>query len=101
MTLLDCLDTLRGCGVTFKHQGGGLVLQSATFTPSPDQKAVLSAHKPLLLALLATDVAYPPEALYNAVEAYLERSAIMHGQADPETVGVVALAQARALLTAV
>ena len=100
MSLLDCLDSLRGCGVYLKHQGGGLVIQSATFIPKPDQKTILSAHKPMLLALLPPDAACPLEAVYNAIEAYLERSAIMHGEADPATVEAVALAQAQAVLSA-
>lgn len=100
MNLPDCLLSLCGYGVALLNNGGGLVVQSARVTLTEAQKATLTAHKPLLLAILPTGTAYPVGGVLNAIEAYTERVAIMQEtpSTDPATVERVALTQARKLL---
>lgn len=100
MTLPDCLESLHGYGVVMQRRGSRLVIQSATVTPSDEQKATLQTHKPLLLTLLPDGAGYPPGAVLDAVEAYQERQAIMldSGDMTPATVETVALSQAQAVL---
>lgn len=101
MTLLDCLLSLQGYGVALLNNGGGLVVQSARLNLNDTQKATLTAHKPLLLAILPTGTACPVGAVLDAVEVYQERAAIMQASGDmpPATVEAVALEQARRVLS--
>lgn len=97
MNLLDCLLSLQGYGVALLNNGGGLVVQSDRLTLTDTHKATMTAHKPLLLAILPTGAAYPVGAVLDAVEAYQERVAIMResGSTEQATIERAALAQAR------
>ncbi|OQX04482.1 MAG: hypothetical protein BWK73_36065 [Thiothrix lacustris] len=99
MTLGDCLQTMQGYGVALQRNGDGLLIQSVTFKPTDQQKAILKAFKPLLLAILPSGAGQPIGAVMDAVEAYQERQAIMdESNVLPTTVERVALAQARRVL---
>lgn len=77
MNLYECLQTMQGYGVALTNNGGGLVVQSASFALDDSHKATLAAHKPLLLAILPSGAACPVGAVLDAVEAYIEREAIV------------------------
>jgi hypothetical protein len=99
MNLPDCLQSLQGYGVALLNNGGGLIIQSASLTLTDTQKDIMKAHKPVLLAILPTGAAYPVGAVLDAVEAYLEREAIMLEAGEPAaTVVGVAAEQARCVL---
>jgi hypothetical protein len=99
MTLGDCLQSMQGYGVALQHHGDGLVIQSVTFKPTDQHKAILKAFKPLLLAIIPDGVGLSIGTLMDAVEAYQERTAIMEESEElPTTVERVALAQARRVL---
>lgn len=100
MNLTDCLESLQGYGVILRRRGDGLVIQSSTFTPTPEQKTTLKAHKALLLNLLDDGAGQTPGALVEAVGVFLERAAIMEesGDVPPVTGSGEALQQARRVL---
>lgn len=100
MNLLDCLESLQGYGVTLRRRGAGLVIQSDTFTPSWEQKAILKAYKELLLTMLDDGAGQTPGQMVEAVGIYLERQAIMQERGDvlPVTADIAALQQARRVL---
>jgi hypothetical protein len=99
MTLSDCLQTMQGFGVTLQRNGEGLAIQSNAFKPTDQQKAILKAHKALLLAILPDRAGQPIGALLDALEAYQERVAILaESNIDPLTTERIALDQAQRVL---
>lgn len=96
MELLDCLEALQGYGVTLQRRGSGLFIQSATTTPTTHQKATISTHKPLLLAILPDGDVVPVGLVMDAVEAYTERTAIMQQDTTLSASVIETTAQAQA-----
>lgn len=98
-TLTTCLHSLQGYGVHFLKRNGRLVIQSAAYSLNDEQTACLKAHKALLLSILPLDVANTTSTLLDALEAYLEREAIMLESSETLALAQsVALQQAQAVL---
>lgn len=101
MSLEDCLEALSGYEVTFTAKGGVLSIKSPTLVLNDQHKAMLSAHKPLLLAILSDGRPYMPRAILNALEAYWEREAITLESGVPhELIATLSLEQAHRILNA-
>ena len=91
-TLTTCLHSLQGYGVHFLNRNGRLVIQSTAYQLNEEQTTYLKAHKALLLSILPLEVTHTTSTLLDAVEAYLEREAIMLEASE-----TLALAQSIAL----
>lgn len=98
-TLIPCLESLQGYGVSFLKRNSRLVIQSTSYQLNSVQMACLKAHKALLLSILTLDVAHTTSTLLEAVETYLEREAIMLESSEPlDLAHSIALQQAQAVL---
>lgn len=99
MSLEDCLNALSWYEVTLTAKGGVLSIQSPTLVLKDQHKATLSAHKPLLLAILSEGRPHTPKALLNALEAYWEREAItLESGVAHELIATLSLEQAHKVL---
>jgi hypothetical protein len=99
MKLMTCLYQLQGYGIKFIHRQGRLVIQSTSYELTEAQTTCLKAHKALLLSILPLDTAHTTSTLLDAVEAYLEREAIILESSETlDLAHSIALQQAQAVL---
>ena len=97
--LESCLLSLVGYGIHFRNRDGRLVIQSASYRLNHDQMASLTACKPFLLSILPAGECLPVGALLDALEAGLEREAIVLESGEcPALAASLAQEQARAIL---